>query len=305
MKARCSTLSGEHVVRTTTRSEPGGLIATPVGLAVDGQKRRASATRKELGASLPQGESRSRRVRHSLHDGAARTDERGEMPRGVSLRWQIELQFKRWKSLCGFDRLPNYRDDTIVAWLYAKVLLGRARPIGWLLPRRAFPRRLLAPIERAPRLPGRRCRRGALLKQPWKLTSVLYPLMLAAILPLSLRSALERLPQLTARLEPPAHEIAQLQLPLFRGGLRRRAKRRSALWLLLLTAMPLFPSPDFRGRGARRSTRSSPSLPPEIGGKGRGWGADTENRRSSARAERGRPTSEPPSPTGTPPCSWM
>jgi hypothetical protein len=40
------------------------------------------------------------------------------------LRWQIELQFKRWKSLCGFDRLPNYRDDTMVAWLYAKVLLG-------------------------------------------------------------------------------------------------------------------------------------------------------------------------------------
>jgi hypothetical protein len=40
------------------------------------------------------------------------------------LRWQIELQFKRWKSLCGFDRLPNYRDDTIVAWLYAKLLLG-------------------------------------------------------------------------------------------------------------------------------------------------------------------------------------
>ena len=40
------------------------------------------------------------------------------------LRWQIELQFKRWKSLCNFDRLPNYRGDTILAWLYAKVLLG-------------------------------------------------------------------------------------------------------------------------------------------------------------------------------------
>lgn len=40
------------------------------------------------------------------------------------LRWQIELQFKRWKSLCGFDRLPNYRDDTIIAWVHAKVLLG-------------------------------------------------------------------------------------------------------------------------------------------------------------------------------------
>lgn len=40
------------------------------------------------------------------------------------LRWQIELLFKRWKSLCGFDRLPNYLDDTITAWLYAKVLLA-------------------------------------------------------------------------------------------------------------------------------------------------------------------------------------
>ena len=40
------------------------------------------------------------------------------------LRWQIELQFKRWKSLCGFDRLPNYRQDTIVAWIYLKVILG-------------------------------------------------------------------------------------------------------------------------------------------------------------------------------------
>ncbi len=40
------------------------------------------------------------------------------------LRWQVELQFKRWKSLCHFDRLPNYRDDTIRSWLTAKVLLG-------------------------------------------------------------------------------------------------------------------------------------------------------------------------------------
>jgi hypothetical protein len=40
------------------------------------------------------------------------------------LRWQIELQFKRWKSLCHFDELPNQRDDTILSWVYAKVLLG-------------------------------------------------------------------------------------------------------------------------------------------------------------------------------------
>lgn len=40
------------------------------------------------------------------------------------LRWQVELLFKRWKSLCGLDRLPNHLDDTITAWLYAKVLLA-------------------------------------------------------------------------------------------------------------------------------------------------------------------------------------
>ena len=40
------------------------------------------------------------------------------------LRWQIELQFKRWKSLCGFDRLPNYKAETILSWIYLKVILG-------------------------------------------------------------------------------------------------------------------------------------------------------------------------------------
>jgi hypothetical protein len=70
------------------------------------------------------------------------------------LRWQIELQFKRWKSLCGFDRLPNYRDDTIVAWLYAKVLLGL------VLDRMASGNELsppaqLEPIAKPPRRPRR------------------------------------------------------------------------------------------------------------------------------------------------------
>lgn len=40
------------------------------------------------------------------------------------VRWQVELAFKRWKSLCHFDRLPNYRGDTILSWLYAKLLLA-------------------------------------------------------------------------------------------------------------------------------------------------------------------------------------
>lgn len=40
------------------------------------------------------------------------------------LRWQIELLFKRLKSLCGLDRVPNYRPDTIKAWIYAKLLVA-------------------------------------------------------------------------------------------------------------------------------------------------------------------------------------
>jgi len=47
-------------------------------------------------------------------------------------------------------------------------------------------------------------------------------LVLAALLPLSLRDALAKLPALTSRLEPPQHELAQLQLPLFRAGEQRR-----------------------------------------------------------------------------------
>lgn len=39
------------------------------------------------------------------------------------LRWQLELEFKRNKSLTGLDRLPNFRPDTIESWLYAKLLL--------------------------------------------------------------------------------------------------------------------------------------------------------------------------------------
>jgi hypothetical protein len=72
------------------------------------------------------------------------------------LRWQIELQFKRWKSLCGFDRLPNYRDDTIVAWLYAKVLLGILLDRMGSIRGELSPPVQLAPIERPARRPRRR-----------------------------------------------------------------------------------------------------------------------------------------------------
>ena len=39
------------------------------------------------------------------------------------LRWQVEIEIKREKSLGGLDELPNFRPDTIETWLYAKMLL--------------------------------------------------------------------------------------------------------------------------------------------------------------------------------------
>jgi len=64
------------------------------------------------------------------------------------LRWQIELQFKRWKSLCGFDLLPNWRDDTTLAWLYAKVLLGALLDRMASIPTELSPPDRHAPVER-------------------------------------------------------------------------------------------------------------------------------------------------------------
>lgn len=39
------------------------------------------------------------------------------------LRWQVELETKRDKSIGGLDKLPNYRPDTIATWLQAKLLI--------------------------------------------------------------------------------------------------------------------------------------------------------------------------------------
>jgi hypothetical protein len=39
------------------------------------------------------------------------------------LRRQVELLFKRWKSICGLDELPNFIEDTILSWVLTKTLL--------------------------------------------------------------------------------------------------------------------------------------------------------------------------------------
>ncbi|HEX7600773.1 MAG TPA: transposase, partial [Polyangiaceae bacterium] len=38
-------------------------------------------------------------------------------------RWQIELEFKRSKSIRELDRLPNFLPETIHSWICAKLIL--------------------------------------------------------------------------------------------------------------------------------------------------------------------------------------
>lgn len=47
------------------------------------------------------------------------------------LRWQVELAFKREKSIAGLHKLPNFRNDTIYTWICTKLLLSQiARKIA-------------------------------------------------------------------------------------------------------------------------------------------------------------------------------
>jgi hypothetical protein len=80
------------------------------------------------------------------------------------LRWQVELEIKRDKSIGGLDKLPNFRDDTIATWLYAKLLIQQiARKI--VSPAVAFPPSAVASAALAvsscgPREAAPRCAEG-------------------------------------------------------------------------------------------------------------------------------------------------
>ena len=142
------------VANTTRRVSDASIIATRLP-AAEAEKAR-KRLRKEQGASV---------TKESL-ESAAYVMLFTTVPRdrlsaskcieAYRLRWQIELQFKRWKSLCGFDRLPNYRDDTIVSWVYAKVLLGILLDRMSSIRSELSPPVQLALVERPPRRPRRR-----------------------------------------------------------------------------------------------------------------------------------------------------
>jgi hypothetical protein len=51
-------------------------------------------------------------------------------------------------------------------------------------------------------------------------------MIVAALLPLSLRDALAHLPDLIARLEPTGAAAERLQIPIFRRALRAKARER-------------------------------------------------------------------------------
>jgi Transposase DDE domain len=69
------------------------------------------------------------------------------------LRWQVELVFKRFKSLAQLGHLPKYDDDSSKAWLYGKLLVALLTeklaeyasffsPWGYILEKKATPKRL-------------------------------------------------------------------------------------------------------------------------------------------------------------------
>lgn len=171
-----------------------------------------------IGVRLPDKEAGEARARVRREHGRKVTDEQLEAAQYVMLfttvpssrlsasrcteayrlRWQIELQWKRWKSLCHFDRLPNYRDDTILSWLTAKVLLG-----------------LL--LERIGSV-GLSTSTNPLARQPWKMTAIVWPLIMAALLPLRLAHAADRLSAIADHLDilDGEAELAARQVSVFR-----------------------------------------------------------------------------------------
>ena len=116
------------------------------------------------------------------------------------LRWQIELQWKRWKSLCHFDHLPNYRDDTILSWLTAKVLLG-------VVLDRIGSATLATPASETSRPAAR---------QPWKVTAILWPMMVSALMPIRLADAAQHLPGIADLLDEMDTANREHQVSAFR-----------------------------------------------------------------------------------------
>lgn len=190
----------------------------PVDVRVAGKVERRLAGRL-VAVRLPEKEAEEARGRVRREYGRDVTDElleaagyvalfttlpRRKFPAGrclqmYRLRWQIELQFKRWKSICGLDRLPNYRDDTIRSWLYAKVLLAL------LVDKMGSGVTVVASHGDdgmdSVDTPGAATSDRPLARQAWKVTSILWPVVVDALLPLGLQAMLDGIESIGRRLD--------------------------------------------------------------------------------------------------------
>ena len=142
---RVSVFSREHDQRVT-----GRLIAQRLPNA-EAEKARARVRRELKGKTKPQDLEAAQYVVLFTTVPSSRLSS-SRCLQLYRLRWQVELAFKRWKSLCHFDRLPNYRDDTILSWLYAKLLLAL---LMHRMARGTSP--LFPPEEEASRAPSMAC----------------------------------------------------------------------------------------------------------------------------------------------------
>jgi len=96
------------------------------------------------------------------------------------LRWQIELQFKRDKSVGGLDLLPNRRQENIQAWILAKLLLAE-------LARRIIspaPSKQPAAPSAADHRPARALPAHALVSDLWECAVLAWSLLRSAFLPI-------------------------------------------------------------------------------------------------------------------------
>jgi hypothetical protein len=113
-------------------------------------------------------------------------------------RWQIELDFKRSKSIEELDKLPNFLPETIYSWICAKLLLQQiAHKIA--TPRSLFPPRVssASPAALSPPSPpphqGEPSRAPA-VAEPWYVTKLVWRAVCNALLPLALHDLPNVLP---------------------------------------------------------------------------------------------------------------
>jgi hypothetical protein len=109
-------------------------------------------------------------------------------------RWQVELDFKRAKSIRDLDCLPNFLPETIYSWICAKLLLQliamriASRPVA-VSPE--SPNSESSPTSRTPQR-----RLAAAVAEPWYVAKLVWEVVCGALLPVTLHD----IPQILDRL---------------------------------------------------------------------------------------------------------